>query len=1059
MPPKQHFIQAHKINVVFFLMVGILFFNSRGLLDARAQEAAAETPRAPATILSSNTMVGAQEQVTDTPNSIPIPVLQNSSSACSKYLVLITLNSEQISFCAPTRLASVIVEDSITSPSIAYAQFNQTEGYGIVDIKSVAAGNSPGIGRPIYQAGGIADYRQEVWNIESSKNGYMVSDGPSGNFWDEPTPSIQVDTILATSQGAMSVRSLEWYAEHNGRLWVVVMTWDMKLVNADEWINASQGFFIQKPGTNLSDTAKDLGKAYFKSQASPEISASGIPVDVGTPPWWSGTCNDNNYYPYTGVHSTLLGSSWHGIPSCGPRPYTVSSLDHLVAFFSGAFQEYEFECVELVMRFLYQEWGIAPWAGNANQIKNDYPTSSMIFYTNGTHSIVPGDILTENGSAQNSNGHTAVITAVNLDGNGTGTISILEQNSSPSGSRSLNVTNWTVGPDAYIYGQTIQGWLHALANQSGGGGNPPSAFGKSAPANGAKAQSLSPTLSWAGSSGATSYEYCYDIVDNGSCDTSWISATGTTASLSGLDNNTTYYWQARAINATGTTYANSNVWWSFSTQLAPPALLVPVNGGSLLNLRPMLSWNMVTGASNYTVQISKYGNFSSLQLNVTTTGTSYTVSSDYPAITNFFWRVRTNGFNGPSAWSEVHTFATANPPSIPVLSLPANKSLTTNYTPTLHWKPVTAPLGTAFDHYRVQLATDVSFNSPLVDDSSITDITASELVLSSSLPSNSTYYWRVSAYNSNGEYSSWSAIRSFRTSFLPPTPLTPDNNSAISVQTNRPTFTWSDPNTAGVTGYAIQFSRSSTFASVAMTGSSTTASFTPTANLPSNTVLYWRTQTKGVNGPSLWSSPVWAFLTGNPPSVPVLSSPANSSLTTNYNNPTFTWKASTVPTGTFFQQYEIQVASNTAFSPLIIDNFSITPTYQSGMTLNPNTKYYWHVRAFNTDNDFSGWSATWSLRAALLPPTLTSPAGTIPSSNLRPAFSWIDPNASGVTGYTIQISKNSTFTLIIVTGNPTTTSFIPTINLPVDIPLYWRVRTKGPNGPSLWSTLSSFTEQ
>jgi hypothetical protein len=58
-----------------------------------------------------------------------------------------------------------------------------------------------------------------------------------------------------------------------------------------------------------------------------------------------------------------------------------------------------------------------------------------------------------------------IITGVNLEGTGTGFLSILEQNSSSGGSRSLHVTNWTVDPDPYTWGQTIQGWLHVKGNQ------------------------------------------------------------------------------------------------------------------------------------------------------------------------------------------------------------------------------------------------------------------------------------------------------------------------------------------------------------------------------------------------------------------------------------------------------------------------------------------------------------------------------------------------------------------------------------------------------------------
>jgi hypothetical protein len=95
---------------------------------------------------------------------------------------------------------------------------------------------------------------------------------------------------------------------------------------------------------------------------------------------------------------------------------------------------------------------------------------------------------------------------------------------------------------------------------------PPMSFDKSAPVNGAGSQSASLTLNWAVSTGAVSYEYCYDATNNGICDTAWISTgTNTTAVVSRLSASTTYYWQVRANNTGGVTYANSDTWWSFVT--------------------------------------------------------------------------------------------------------------------------------------------------------------------------------------------------------------------------------------------------------------------------------------------------------------------------------------------------------------------------------------------------------------------------------------------------------------------------------------------------------------
>jgi hypothetical protein len=87
-------------------------------------------------------------------------------------------------------------------------------------------------------------------------------------------------------------------------------------------------------------------------------------------------------------------------------------------------------------------------------------------------------------------------------------------------------------------------------------------------------------LSWQASSGATSYEYCIDVTGNATCDGSWVSAGGqTTASIIAPAN--TYWWQARARNATGTTDATGG-WSTFSA--TPPSGRVNVaaaaNGGA-----------------------------------------------------------------------------------------------------------------------------------------------------------------------------------------------------------------------------------------------------------------------------------------------------------------------------------------------------------------------------------------------------------------------------------------------------------------------------------------------
>ncbi len=108
----------------------------------------------------------------------------------------------------------------------------------------------------------------------------------------------------------------------------------------------------------------------------------------------------------------------------------------------------------------------------------------------------------------------------------------------------------------------------------------PGSFAKSGPANGATAQRRIPTLSWENSSGATSYEYCVDTTNNNTCDTGWKSTAGAASvAVGGLDSPNTYYWQVRARNFAGTTEANGNVWWSFTTSSSYQNVAAAVNGG------------------------------------------------------------------------------------------------------------------------------------------------------------------------------------------------------------------------------------------------------------------------------------------------------------------------------------------------------------------------------------------------------------------------------------------------------------------------------------------------
>jgi hypothetical protein len=188
-------------------------------------------------------------------------------------------------------------------------------------------------------------------------------------------------------------------------------------------------------------------------------------------------------------------------------------------------------------------------------------------------------------------------------------------------------------------------------------------------------------------------------------------------------------------------------------------------------------------------------------------------------------------------------------------------------------------------------------------------------------------------------------------------------------------------------------------------------------------------------------------MTANPPTVPVLVSPAKNALTTNYKPP-LDWKPSTPLGSSTLNGYDVQIDNNADFSSPEVNVSAPLDAYTPTSDLDPNTKYYWHVRSTNTTGDFSGWSLVRYFRTAMVAPALVSPADPATLFILKPTFDWGD--VSGATNYTLQISKASNFGSIYKTFTSVPSTYKPTVNLAAGT-YYWHVRANGLNGPSSWS--------
>jgi hypothetical protein len=134
--------------------------------------------------------------------------------------------------------------------------------------------------------------------------------------------------------------------------------------------------------------------------------------------------------------------------------------DRFVRFFPGAWGEYEWQCVELVMRYMYLVYGIAPYSADGNSVVSNYNGNALTKVRNNGNGVPSsGDIVSMAGTASNPNGHTGVVTAVNVTG-GKGTVTIMEQNASSTGWGPINVSG-------NVLGSLVTGWLHHKVSAPG----------------------------------------------------------------------------------------------------------------------------------------------------------------------------------------------------------------------------------------------------------------------------------------------------------------------------------------------------------------------------------------------------------------------------------------------------------------------------------------------------------------------------------------------------------------------------------------------------------------
>ncbi|HUR76445.1 MAG TPA: Calx-beta domain-containing protein [Acidimicrobiales bacterium] len=181
------------------------------------------------------------------------------------------------------------------------------------------------------------------------------------------------------------------------------------------------------------------------------------PGDAAWDAYYANPTDSSKWAAFCGGGGGSVAVQAIGVPACGPTGSTNIALKSgNIAIYTPGFQ-----CVELTDRYLFVKKGWTAEGANGAGVARTYAAAhGMSTVSNGTVGTAPrvGDVISfSNQSNFSDTGHAAVVSASTVDGNGNGSVTILNQNVSINGAQAtgatlnLTVSNWNVGKLGFNY--------------------------------------------------------------------------------------------------------------------------------------------------------------------------------------------------------------------------------------------------------------------------------------------------------------------------------------------------------------------------------------------------------------------------------------------------------------------------------------------------------------------------------------------------------------------------------------------------------------------------------
>jgi hypothetical protein len=405
--------------------------------------------------------------------------------------------------------------------------------------------------------------------------------------------------------------------------------------------------------------------------------------------------------------------------------------------------------------------------------------------------------------------------------------------------------------------------------------------------------------------------------------------TDTAVLISNMANDKHYFLRVRS-----NTIGGPSGWSVAGFSTVPPApdaplQINPTDNAMRVTCLPVLSWEAVTNATSYRLQLSSDPGFTNSIIDLTGLGDTIATSPELSNSTQYFWRVGADNRWGSSPWSIARSFTTGigSRTNLEIIE-PIDGANSQPVSLKCAWHPVASACS-----YTVLVSRDQDFTTTVFEIKDIPDT----LVDITGLSNGTRYYLRVGAVT-DSDTSVWSYVSFTTVCSTPGVPVgkTPADNATL--VSCIPALTWET--VSGAASYRVQLSTDSTFSINILDSTRLTDTSHSVSQLSMDTRYFWRVNASN-DGGETWSLPMRFTTIYSTPCCPLTRFPQSGYISRS-DSIKIVWSSSSP----YITDYLIEIAHDSTMTNLIVSG-ATTDTSYTLHRLSDNKRIFWRVKARN----------------------------------------------------------------------------------------------------------------